>query len=106
VPFGDILNIQLATGNPELAQFNKQQENHKGFAFIEFESPEDAKDAIENMHKSELLGKVIKVSVAHTGKYEELQRKASKFSISLFEKGFIQGLFFSMGRRVVCVAAG
>lgn len=36
----------------------------RGFAFVEFESEEDAKDAIENMDGSELYGKVLRCHVA------------------------------------------
>jgi RNA recognition motif-containing protein len=36
----------------------------KGFAYIEFESAEDAEEAIYNMHDSELYNRVIKVDVA------------------------------------------
>lgn len=36
----------------------------KGFGFVEFESEEDASDAIENMDGSELMGKVIRCNVA------------------------------------------
>ncbi len=39
-------------------------EPHRGFAYVEFEDPEDIKDAIDNMDQSELFGKVIKVSAA------------------------------------------
>ncbi|KAF9165138.1 hypothetical protein DFQ26_000582 [Actinomortierella ambigua] len=37
---------------------------HRGFGFIEFEHPEDAKAAQDNMHLSELFGKTIKVNLA------------------------------------------
>lgn len=37
---------------------------HKGFGFVEFELPEDAEAAIDNMHLAELNGKVIKVQLA------------------------------------------
>jgi len=43
-------------------------ELHKGFGYVEFEDPEDAKDAIDNMDQSELFGKVIKVSAARAPK--------------------------------------
>jgi RNA recognition motif-containing protein len=39
-------------------------EPHRGFGYVEFEDPEDTKDAIDNMDQSELFGKVIKVSAA------------------------------------------
>ena len=37
---------------------------HRGFAFVEFEAAEDARDAIDNLHLSELFGKTIKVTRA------------------------------------------
>ena len=39
-------------------------EPHRGFGYVEFEDPEDIKEAIDNMDQSELFGKVIKVSAA------------------------------------------
>lgn len=43
-------------------------ELHRGFGYVEFEDPEDIKDAIDNMDQSELFGKVIKVSAAKAPK--------------------------------------
>lgn len=56
VPFGDILQINLPA--------DQQTQKHRGFAFIEFEAPEDALAAVDNMHNAELLGKFITCSVA------------------------------------------
>lgn len=39
-------------------------ELHRGFGYVEFEDPDDTKDAIDNMEGAELFGKVIKVSAA------------------------------------------
>jgi RNA recognition motif-containing protein len=39
-------------------------EPHRGFGYVEFEDPEDTKEAIDNMDQSELFGKVIKVNAA------------------------------------------
>ncbi len=39
-----------------------QTEKHRGFAFVEFELPEDAQAAIDNMNDSELFGRTLKVS--------------------------------------------
>ena len=38
--------------------------SHKGFGFVEFESADDAKAAIDNMHLSEMFGRVVKCSYA------------------------------------------
>lgn len=37
---------------------------HRGFGYVEFELPTDAKEAIENMDQSELFGRVLKVAAA------------------------------------------
>ncbi|KAJ3384854.1 hypothetical protein HDU84_002606 [Entophlyctis sp. JEL0112] len=60
VPFGDILSVQM----PQELDSN----THRGFAFIEYESPADAAAAVDNMHLAELLGRVIKVSIAKPSK--------------------------------------
>jgi RNA recognition motif-containing protein len=36
----------------------------RGFAFIQFEEPDDAKQAMDNMHESELYGRVLTVNIA------------------------------------------
>jgi len=36
----------------------------KGHGFVEFEDPEDAKAAMQNMDGSELFGRIIRVNVA------------------------------------------
>ncbi len=41
IPFGDISEVQVP--------IDYQTEKHRGFAFVEFELPEDAKAAIDNM---------------------------------------------------------
>jgi peptidyl-prolyl isomerase E (cyclophilin E) len=64
VTFGEIVDVNMPTDseNPNL---------HKGFAFVEYEMEEDARDAIDNMHLSEIMGRVIKVSIANPVKYKE-----------------------------------
>ena len=41
VPFGDLVDIQIP--------LDYETEKHRGFAFVEFELPEDAAAAIDNM---------------------------------------------------------
>ncbi|KAG2210275.1 hypothetical protein INT47_003260 [Mucor saturninus] len=60
IPFGEIVAVQLSLDNSRNAKHN----THKGFGFVEFELPQDAEAAIDNMHLSEILGKVIKVQLA------------------------------------------
>lgn len=55
---------------------NPNSGGHRGFCFVEFETQEDAKSAIDNMHLSELNGKLIKVTLARAGKYAEMQTSA------------------------------
>lgn len=59
IPFGDIVDISLP--QPEAPS---SSEPHRGFGYIEFEDPSDAKDAIDNMDQAEFFGRVLKVSVA------------------------------------------
>jgi peptidyl-prolyl isomerase E (cyclophilin E) len=47
IPFGDISDVQVP--------IDYQTEKHRGFAFVEFELPEDAKAAIDNMVNYTLL---------------------------------------------------
>jgi RNA recognition motif-containing protein len=59
IPFGDIADISLP--KPDQAS---NKEPHRGFGYVEFESEEDAREAIDNMDQSELYGRVIKVNKA------------------------------------------
>jgi len=59
LPFGEITNIALP--KPDLPS---STDNHRGFGYVEFELPQDAKEAIDNMDQSELYGRIIKVSAA------------------------------------------
>jgi peptidyl-prolyl isomerase E (cyclophilin E) len=45
---------------------------HRGFAFIEYESADDADEAIFNMDLSEILGQTISVSVAQVNQIHHL----------------------------------
>ncbi|KAK6002147.1 hypothetical protein QM012_001785 [Aureobasidium pullulans] len=65
IPFGPIVNISLP--KPELPS---NPEPHRGFGYIEFESPQDAQESIDNMDQSELFGRVIKVNLAKEQKAE------------------------------------
>jgi RNA recognition motif-containing protein len=59
IPFGVIVDISLP--KPEAPS---STDLHRGFGYVEFEDEDDAKEAIDNMDQSELVGKVIKVSAA------------------------------------------
>lgn len=65
VPFGEVSDISLpkATDAPPSSSTD-QQPHHRGFGYVEFELPQDAKEAIDNMDGSELYGRTIKVVAA------------------------------------------
>jgi len=65
IPFGPIVDVSLPP--PELPS---STEPHRGFGYVEFETAEDAKEAIDNMDQSELFGRVIRVNVAKEKKAE------------------------------------
>ncbi|GAB5593405.1 Peptidyl-prolyl cis-trans isomerase cyp10 [Umbelopsis nana] len=69
IPFGDIISVQIP---PDPASRNQ----HRGFGFVEFESKEDVLQAIDNMHMSELNGRVIKVNLAKPQKLASTSNKA------------------------------
>jgi len=62
-PFGDIIDINLPIEYPS--------KKHRGFAFVEFQLPEDAADAIDNMDNGEILGKTIRVNIAKPTRFKE-----------------------------------
>lgn len=62
IPFGDILEVQIPLDNSNIP---------RGFAFVNYEDRNYAKDAIDNMHLSEINGKVLKVSIARPTKLNE-----------------------------------
>ncbi|KZZ98461.1 RNA recognition motif domain protein [Moelleriella libera RCEF 2490] len=59
IPFGEIVEVQLPKPDSR-----KSEEPHRGFAYVEFEDEDDAKEAIDNMNQSEFFGKILKVSPA------------------------------------------
>lgn len=63
IPFGEIADISLPTNDKPDAT-----EPHRGFAYIEYEDADDAKEAMDNMDQSEFFGKTLKVSAAKAPK--------------------------------------
>ncbi|KAL3449720.1 hypothetical protein BJX65DRAFT_271715, partial [Aspergillus insuetus] len=59
VPFGEVVDITLP--KPDVPN---SSELHRGFGYVEFDLPDDAKEAIDNMDGSELYGRTIKVAAA------------------------------------------
>jgi peptidyl-prolyl isomerase E (cyclophilin E) len=68
IPFGDIIDVNLPI------DFATQK--HRGFAFVEFESADDAMTAIDNMNDAEIFGKTIRVNVAKPIKLKEGSARA------------------------------
>lgn len=56
IPFGDLIEVQMP--------LDFETQAHRGFGFVEFETNEDAKAALDNMHNAELFGRTIKVNIA------------------------------------------
>lgn len=61
-PFGDILSISVPTTSAPGGKRNK------GFGFITFSSPDDALDALDNMHLNAIQGRTILVNLADPNK--------------------------------------
>ncbi|KAL4879145.1 putative peptidyl prolyl cis-trans isomerase cyclophilin [Aspergillus karnatakaensis] len=59
VPFGEVVDITLP--KPDVPNSN---DNHRGFGYVEFDLPDDAREAIDNMDGSEIYGRTIKVAAA------------------------------------------
>jgi RNA recognition motif-containing protein len=59
IPFGEIADVSLPKNDAPNAT-----EPHRGFAYVEYEDADDAKEAIDNMDQSELFGRILKVSAA------------------------------------------
>ncbi|PAA53591.1 hypothetical protein BOX15_Mlig017811g1 [Macrostomum lignano] len=63
IPFGDIVDISIP--------LDYQSSKHRGFAFVEFESAEDAAAAIDNMNEGELYGRTLRVNIARPVRIRE-----------------------------------
>ncbi|KAF4836465.1 Peptidyl-prolyl cis-trans isomerase E [Colletotrichum tropicale] len=63
IPFGEIADVSLPKNDKP-----NSTEPHRGFAYVEYEDAEDAKEAIDNMDQSEFFGRVLKVSAAKVPK--------------------------------------
>lgn len=62
-PFGDVVDVNMP--------IDFETQKHRGFAFIEFESADDASEAIDNMNDAELYGKTLRVNRAKPLKLKE-----------------------------------
>ena len=72
--------LTVRHGHMQLVDVNMPLDNatgkHRGFGFVEFESPEDAAEAIYNMNNGELNGRVLNVNVAKPMTVTERSQKA------------------------------
>ncbi|UNI20072.1 Peptidylprolyl isomerase [Purpureocillium takamizusanense] len=66
IPFGEIVETQLPKPDSR-----NSTDTHRGFAYVEFEDADDAKEAIDNMDQSEFFGRILKVSQAKAPKSAE-----------------------------------
>eukprot|EP00934_Nitzschia_sp_Nitz4_P006332 Nitzschia sp. Nitz4//scaffold25_size161228//129122//129636//NITZ4_002453-RA/size161228-processed-gene-0.170-mRNA-1//1//CDS//3329544655//6322//frame0 len=64
IPFGPIKSLDIPMDYTEGV--------HRGFAFVEFEDPDDAAEAIFNMDGADLMGRTIKVSMAQQNQLNKL----------------------------------
>lgn len=81
--FGDIIDINLP--------MDYSAQKHKGFAFIEFQWPEDAADAIDNMDNGELLGKTIRINIAKPQRFHNQQAIESSLEQPMIESDMTVG---------------
>ncbi|KAM0277918.1 hypothetical protein ACHAQH_005461 [Verticillium albo-atrum] len=66
IPFGEIADVSLPKNDKP-----KSTDTHRGFAYVEYEDVDDAKEAIDNMDQSEFFGRIISVSAAKIPKSAE-----------------------------------
>jgi RNA recognition motif-containing protein len=88
IPFGEIVDISLP--KPEAPS---STELHRGFGYVEFEDPADAKEAIDNMDQAELFGRVIKVSAA---KPQKNANEGLGSKTAVWEQVSLFSLFYSV----------
>ena len=72
VPFGEIADVSLPRSDRADATDTRTGESaHRGFAYVEYEDPDDARDAVDNMDQAEFYGRVLRVSAAKPPKSAE-----------------------------------
>lgn len=69
--------MDVTLSKPELPS---STDPHRGFGYVEYEIPSDAKEAIDNMDQSELFGRVIKVAPAKPQK-DSIEGLGSKIAV-------------------------
>ncbi|KAJ2726336.1 hypothetical protein GGI07_000648 [Coemansia sp. Benny D115] len=83
IPFGEIAQITMP---PDPSSSTNP---HRGFALLEFEDPEDALAAIDNMHDSELFGRTITVRPARANALSKHTAVAEAAEVSKTESKFV-----------------
>ncbi|KAL5612151.1 hypothetical protein BROUX41_000305 [Berkeleyomyces rouxiae] len=71
IPFGDIVEVSVPRDDRHKnnnAEGATAEPTNRGFAYVEFESVDDAKEAIDNMDQAEFFGKTIRCSAAKAPK--------------------------------------
>ncbi|CRK95619.1 CLUMA_CG009077, isoform A [Clunio marinus] len=63
IVFGDISEIQMPV--------DYESQKHRGFAFVVYETSEDAFQAVDNMNDSEIAGRTIRVNIAKPQRMKE-----------------------------------
>lgn len=91
VPFGEVVDITLP--KPDVPN---SSDLHRGFGYVEFDMPDDAKEAIDNMDGSELYGRTIKVAPAKPQK-DSNEGLGSKTAIWQQVRNLIGNGFFACG---------
>ena len=61
-------NQSTSAQSPDIARRASSTDPHRGFGYVEFSLPEDAREAIDNMNQAELYGRTIKVNQARPQK--------------------------------------
>lgn len=71
--FGEIVNLVIPK--------DPVTERHRGFCFVEFEEPDDASHAMDNMNDCEFFGRILKVNLAkpHALKHQAVWVEADKW---------------------------
>eukprot|EP00527_Entomoneis_sp_CCMP2396_P001110 CAMPEP_0198148974 /NCGR_PEP_ID=MMETSP1443-20131203/44413_1 /TAXON_ID=186043 /ORGANISM="Entomoneis sp., Strain CCMP2396" /LENGTH=163 /DNA_ID=CAMNT_0043813857 /DNA_START=67 /DNA_END=558 /DNA_ORIENTATION=- len=72
LPFGPLTNVYMP--------MDYVKGTHRGFAFVEMDQAEDAEEAIFNMDGAELMGRVIRVSLAQANQMSKLNSTSSSSS--------------------------
>lgn len=83
IPFGELLEVQLP--------LDVVTQKSRGFGFVQFADEGDALDAMENMHQSELFGRVIKVSLSRPLKTKSAWADADEWYAKLKAEADAEG---------------